>query len=271
MAISRSLQGDHLAAADPQWLRTIVRGQRLLTTGLLAAISGLYLLIFGGVTFLIITDIRSTLPRSIEYGFYIGFGAAFVSLLIGVYLGLVGTYFMTVQEGREIDRESVWSTRRMARWSMLGVIVTCILVYSSQFLSGFGMRWVGVEILSRSLFILMLTVAGVSLLKRLEALIRRVPDEPLAKKIRSHWILVRWAVPAVGIYVLILPQIGFGGGGMGRTMRLLLAMPLVIAGFIGAIALMADSIRIFFTMRKCTATFQDCRSNTQLPSEQTAR
>lgn len=260
MEISRSLDGDRLAAADPQWLRTIVRGQRLLTTGLMTATAGLFLLIFGGVTFLILTDLRSDLPRGVEYGFFLGFGVAFVGLLVGVYAGLAGTYFLTVQEGREIDRESVWSTRQVARWSMLGVIVTGILMYSSQFLPGPGMHWAAVEILSRSLFLLMLTVAGVSLLKRVEALARRVPDEPpdepLARKVRSHWKLVRWAVPAAGIYVLILPRMGFGGGRMGGTP--LIIAPFACAGFIAAIVLLVESTRVVLTMRRCTATFQGC-------------
>ncbi len=254
--ISRSLQGDRLAAADPQWLRTIVRGQRLLTAGMIAATSGLFLLIFGGVTFLILTDVRPGLPRNVEHGFFLGFGLAFVSVLVGVYIGLVGIYFLTVPEGREIGREPVWSTRQMARWSMLGVIVAGILMYSSQFLSGPGARWAAVEILSRGLFLLMLTVAGVSLLKRLEALARRVPEEPLARRIRGHWKLVRWAVPAAGIFVLILPRMGFGGGRMGGTPMLI--APFSCAGFIAVIALLLESTRVVLTMRRCTATFQGC-------------
>jgi predicted RNA-binding Zn-ribbon protein involved in translation (DUF1610 family) len=254
--ISRSLRGDLLAAADPKWLRTIVRGQRLLTIGLMTAVSGIVLMLLITVAYLFTAALSPGLPRIVEDSFTIVLGVIFLSVPIGMCIALVGIFFVTAQEGRDIERETAWSARNMARWSMLGAIVACVAAYSIHFLPVLGAMWIALDLFFRGVFIALLTVAGVALLKRVEALSRRVPNEKLADQIRKRWRFIRWAVPAAGIYLLIFPVFGFGGGGMRGG--LIFIAPLGCLGFVAVIGLLVGSVRLTGMMRTCTRQFRLC-------------
>jgi len=259
--ISRSQEGDRLAAADPTWLRTITRGQRLLAIGMVVAAIGIVAILVTAAGFVLLIAFWSEGPSILEDSFTTALRVLFLSIPIGMCLALVGVFFVTAQEGRDMGRELAWSERNLARWGMVGAVATCLTVFSIQFLRAPGMLWTSLELLFRSVFIVLLTVAAVALLRRLESLVRRIPDDQLAKRIGETRRRVRWAVPAAGIYVLILPVLGFGGGGMGGAM--LVMAPFAILGFIAVIALILTAVRLAPAMRRSLKQFKRCLAESE--------
>ncbi len=254
--VRRSLQGDLLSAANPAWLRSIVRGQWLLTIGLMTAVGAVLIMVLGVAALVLIGLLlpveRASLVVDLTSGFMVGLGVILLGVPIGMCIALVGIFFVTIQEGRDMDREPMGSMRTLARWSMLGAIVSCAIASAMYLRPATGGWWWGTELIFRSVFIVLLTVAVVTLLKRMESVIRRVPDHQLANEIGTHWKSIRWTTPAAGIFLLILPGTGRVGGS--TTMF----ATVVSIGFVVAIGLFVSSIPLAGTMLACSRRLQGC-------------
>jgi hypothetical protein len=250
--VRRSLQGDQLSAAEPAWLRRIVRGQRLVATAMLVALLGV--LAAGGflATFILVVLSRPNLPGIVEDVFTVLIGCALLSVPIGLCIGAAGVFLLTSQEGRESERESPWSDRNVARWSITGSAAASIIVLGLAYMPLPGGMQLMARTASRLLLIVLATIAGVSLLRRLALLVRRVPDEPLAARIDRTWRSIRWALPLAGV-VLVMPAFGppaFGRGMLGAVAS--------CAGFIAVMALVLTAAQLVGIMRECAAHFRSC-------------
>ena len=260
MEISRSLLGDQLAAADPVWLRGIVRGQRLLGVGMLTVATAIIVILLVLIVFIFTTAFNRDLPAYVEAVVGVFIVVMGFSLPIGLCIALVGTIFVTAQEGRDLERETLGSQRNLARWGMAVAIASAVTIWSISLLGVGGPGWLVPDIIARSIFLLSLTVASIALLRRLEALLRRVPDEKQAKEMLAGWKMLRWSLPIAGIYVLILPRLGLigGGGPPGGLVGGCFVAVLALAGFVAALRLLVGCVPLAITMYRCVGRFRKC-------------
>lgn len=250
-AISRSLCGDRLAAADPAWLKTIALGQRLIAIAITIIVISIITPIVLTLTFTLLVLNRPGLPSIVESVFTFVITANVAVVPLGLVTAAVGVYLLTTQELRESDRETIWSPRNIARWSAGGAATASFAVLSFHHLPQLAV----IFFLADATFLLMavlITIACVMLLKRLSELIRRVPDEPLAMRLESERKFLRWAIPMASVYVLMLTS-----PTLPRTMSLLMA-PFACIGFIALIGLLLTTARLTGIMRQCAAHFRLC-------------
>lgn len=253
--ISRSLHGDRLAMADPKWQRRITRGQRLIAIGLLITVLGVVGAVGLIFIFTSVVMARPGLPSAVETVFTTLIAGTLLAVPIGLCVGTVGAFLLTSQEGRESEHESSWSARNVARWSIVGTVAASIAVVMFRYLPLPGMAWLVADAVLKVLLIALMTTACVSLLKRIEALIRRVPDEPLAKQIGDSWRFTRWAMPFAGIYMFWLAAVP--GQAMAGWFAVL-TVPLACGGVIATLGLLVLSAMLAVLMRQCSSRFRSC-------------
>jgi hypothetical protein len=179
--VARSLTGDLLADAAPGWLRTIARGQRLVSRGTVVFV--------GAVVFGIISSLAiGTL------GFYVRASTiAAISLVtepvlevaswVGLVLVLVGTLLLTAQEPRDTLLEPWTSSRSVARLGLGAAIVLGALFFVS------GLRPLGLPLgLARAVtgvpLAFAVAIGGAGLLRWLARLAERIPDAVMARDAR---------------------------------------------------------------------------------------
>lgn len=251
MAISRSLRGDRLAAADPNWLRVISRGQRLIAMSLLGLmVSFIAVIILFVSTVLLPLNVNT--PDWADYVLSVLLAIAMSAIPIALVVGAVGVFFVTTQEGREIERESAWSARNVARWSSAGAAAACAAVLMLHLAPPQWMTPLWIEAALGLAMLGLLTVAAVALLKRVATLVRRVPDDALSVRIESERKFIRWGLPFAGLYV---GAIATGGGAA-------MAIPFFgcvgCVGFIASIGMLLSTARLSSIMRQCATHFRLC-------------
>jgi hypothetical protein len=164
--IDRSLRGDLLGSSDPHWLRTVVRGLRLLQ-----------LVILPGLVSVLVTTLEGRLLRVVWL-------APAIVLVIGA-VGLVGVWFTTEREPAVIGREHPMSARRLLRVTAIGAVLLAAL---SDWLTT---RWPAHTISIRLGVAAMCLAAGVCSFRYAISLARRIRNADLLSETRAiMWGLI---------------------------------------------------------------------------------
>lgn len=193
--IERSRTGDRLADANADWLRGLVRGLRLIMWGLTCLVATPILLVLG---YLVLLNLDN-MPHYVERTLYAaGWVLVFALLVVCPILVAIGTLMVTAQEPREQERESITSNRRVARWGMIAIVAVGSGILLGELLV-VRMKFPVMHIALRVAAFLVFTVALVALLRWLASLMRRVPDEPLAKSVQGSAKFFTWALPVVAL------------------------------------------------------------------------
>ncbi len=259
-AIQRSLSGDLLSAADPAWLRTIARGQRFIARGFMVALISMLTVIVLVSAFVFTTLFAPGLPRQFEDAI-----TAVITLVsLGIPLALcgvaIGIFFLTKQEGRLTDRESIWSARNLARWSAPLSVAALFVVLAVRSATLPGGPMIVIDIAMRLTLLVMITTSALSLLAHLESLLRRIPDDALVEEITKERRFLRWAVPAAGLYLLMGPILLAGGmAGPGGAVVGMFGGVIGCVGFIALLGLIVSVVRLAGLMRRCANRLQSCQ------------
>ena len=232
MSIRRSLSGDQLWAADPKWLARIARGQWLVACGMFLSVVGSLVGVLLTIGYFVFTTSRPGLPSIVENVFTVVLACLVLAVSAGLCMAGVGVFSLMAQEGRDIERESMWSARNLARMSVIGAVVMAAMVTWLQFQALPGLWALYVHLALRVVLIGLVTLAATSLLTRVGSLVRRAQDEKLLTRIERERKFIRWGAPVAGIYLLLLPM-GTGGGG---NLGVILA-PFACIGFIAMVGL----------------------------------
>lgn len=236
--VERSRASDRLADANTDWLRGLVRGQRLVMWGLICLVLTPILLVVGMVALLLAND----LPDFVEEAMHVaGMILTFTMLLACPILVAVGAFMVTAQEPREQEREAITSNRRVARWGMMAIVAVGSGILLGELLV-VRMTFPVMHIALRVAGTLVFTVALVALLRWLAALMRRVPDEQLATSLRSSAKFYSWALPVV----VLAHALGLSGrAGVGPP---LLSLIVALSGCAIAVIWLALLIQGVMTM-----------------------
>ena len=259
--IGRSFDGDRLAAADPKWLRSIVRGHRLVWIGMLSTVLCVFTAMGSSITLMLLSMDRPDLASKIDPIMLIVFGCALVGIPISMGIGAIGVYWLTAQEGRETDRESMWSSRLVARWSVLAAIALISVSLSAGFIPIPAGGWAWAGLAARILAIAAVTVAVVALLQRLAGLVRRLPDDDgLGKQVDQATGVFRLTLPVAGVAFFVVPvfaaalpgNIGFAISGVFGC-----------GGLLAVLALLLNSLLLVVIMWQCTIRFRLCLAESE--------
>lgn len=196
--VAQSMLGDRLARAEPHWLRTVVRGQTLLSIGPFVAIGAMTLGLLAFILPMIVniaTDGGTQLPTQRWAGVISSWGVSIAVLPIAL-----GALMVTAQEPRDKFEEPALSARRLARWGMPAFAVSW-LVPTALHTAGVAPAWLwAVEEVAETLT---LTVAAAAMLRYLGRLADRVPRHELGDSSRRAAAFISWAVPFIGVTSLL--------------------------------------------------------------------
>ncbi len=191
--VGPSLVGDRLIDADLDWLRRIVRGQKLLALGMTAPI----LMAVGSIALMIaISIIQSqgnvTVPRLVEdVVSWITLGV----MLAGLASAVAGAFMVTSLEPRESETEKVTSDRMRARGAMIATFVAGGFWFGSRYFPVEVATWL--TPLLKLLAVVAFTLAIVASLRVLTGYARRIPDADLVRRGEKTAGVFRWLLPTV--------------------------------------------------------------------------
>lgn len=254
--IKRSLYSERLEAADPDWLSTISRGQRLLALGMLIAVLAAVLFVISLAGFALLSTMYPRLPMAFERVYRIVQLILTLAIPIGLLMAAAGVFLVTTQQGRDRDRESMWSARHVARGSMYSAIILAVAAFSLPYLLLSAGAYPLVNLTFSVVLLALVTSAIVAILKHLAAHVRRVPDHLLEVDLKRSARFICWGLPLAGIY-LLLPQL-FVRVGAGPPTMPLVAAPLMCAGVVALIGLLFTCARLVSQMRRCDRNFRVC-------------
>jgi hypothetical protein len=253
--IERSLHGDRLVAANPQWLSSIVRGHRLVWIGVLSTLLCGLAAMGALMTVMLLGMHRSGLADVIDPILMVLFGCALVGVPISMGIGAIGVFWLTAKEGRETYQESPLSSRIIARWSVIAAIALVSVSLAIGYVPILVAGWVVASLATRVLAIAAITIAVVALFQRLAALVRRIPDARLAKQIDEAKGVFRWGIPVAGLAIAVVPA--FGAAPLGNI-GLATSDVFTCGGFIAILALLVNSVLLAVIMHQCATRFRMC-------------
>ena len=196
--IERSVAGNLLAYADPEWVARVAKGQRHVSLGinltLFGLLVGILLMLAAGLAMAFLDfdlGVFETVILFILRGV----------MLTGLIVASIGGFLVTTPDPREREREQLVSTRICARSGMVAAIGLVVL----------GEVFDSVPMMTADLISSVLTFLGfiaftvglVSILTWLAILAVRIPDEGLAKSARDVARFMRWALPVVLVFGLL--------------------------------------------------------------------
>lgn len=269
--IERSLRGDLLAGAAPAWLATVTRGATLIALGLRIAVVCVLATLGLTITFVFISMARPGLPSIVETIFTCIIAGAVIGLPVAGCVCAIGVFLLTAREGRDLERESPWSSRNVGRWSMVGLVATAATVAALHTWPVAGTLVAVADVVMRVVFVGCATIAALAVTSRLVSLARRVPENGLAMKLGRSYQFLRWAVPAAGLYLIVMPAFAGGAFGGGMTMGSILTGIVGCVGFIAVIGLVLMAARLSTIVRTCAAQFRDCLTQARLASAATTQ
>lgn len=223
MAVERSLHGNLLRYANPDWLRTIARGQRMVMWGVWMVVAYIPFIIMVIVTFGFILAGKVSVVYE-NTAMYVSTGL----LLIGLLLGGIGAIIATAAEPSAADRESPWSSRLMMRYGVIAAIVVGAIHLGLSELTVLA----GFPIASRlgwSVVAFFIAFACAAMFRRFGELARRIPDAGLEKRLRKHFRYVIWSVPLLFLGRLFY-QRGAGGMTFSDVVAIIVGLVLLVAG-----------------------------------------
>jgi len=199
-AIAESLGGRRLAAADARWLARLAIGQSMVDRGLHLALISFGVMPLIAIGFGVLLFYGSFIAATVE----IIFPVLLVVLLIGTGLVWFGAMLVTAPDPSESGEEPPQSARRLARWGLGASIVCCLLAFLVTTLSVLPVtpRFFARFVL-QLLAVVSVTVGITALLNCLAARGSRIPDHELARRTRRIARILRWALPAFLIAMVI--------------------------------------------------------------------
>lgn len=182
MAVAESLMGDALEYADPQWLRTVVAGLRLMVQMISLLLGCLVFALVGGLAAIVLAPIIA--PTSLLLGFLAsGLGAVMIFALVAFPVGL--WRFTTVEPREAIDARRL----RTGSAARLFFAIAIVLIPLSRLIRRYVIVPGDVLIIAAGLAAL----GGViTLLLRVRWLGRRIPgrnDEAKARSELRGWVI----------------------------------------------------------------------------------
>ncbi len=198
-AIAESLDGRRLAAADTRWLARLAIGQALVDRGLHIALISFGVMPLFAIGFGVLTFFDAPIAGTVE----IVFPIMLVLLLIGIGLVWFGAMLVTAPDPSESGEEPPHSARRLARWGLAVSIVSTLLAYLVTTLTISITLMFVARIVLQLLAVVSVTVGITALLGCLAGRGVRVPDHDLARRTRRIARVLRWALPAFLIAMVI--------------------------------------------------------------------
>ncbi len=210
-AVGRSIQGDHLQFANPDWVSKLALGMNLIVAGIAINI----VLAVAGAAYGMSTGARNTGP-----GTGAGMGGSTALEMLGLGVGLlfiVGYWLITEREPS--GREDGASLRQVARFGLIGAYVLevggTILMYAQLSATQIPITGIVVTIIAGIVSI----VGTVALALYAQRLAMRIPNERLASQIRVVMIGYAVGLGLVIMATIIIAASAMGaagtGGGMG--------------------------------------------------------
>lgn len=118
MPVERSIRGDLLQYANRDWMRSVTRGAALVKWGVWCVTAYIPLMVVVAILFGIVLAGRVSVVYE-NVAMYVLTGA----LVIGLMFGGAGIFIATGAEPRSAIEESLWSARRLARYSVVAVVI----------------------------------------------------------------------------------------------------------------------------------------------------
>ncbi len=191
MAVARSVHGDELRFADPQWLAVVCGGLRWIRITLASALIAFLLLMVGSTVTTLIP--AASVDSFSTFSLIVAVIGLLISLVLPVTLAW-GVWRLCRQEPKQLSREPSLSWRNVTRFVTPVAIALCVGYTASPATATLmTMIWWIVTML-------VLGVAAVALLSYLAALARRIPAPDQGQRLRR---LRRETVLVLGCVLLI--------------------------------------------------------------------
>lgn len=255
-SIARSQLGDRLAAADPVWLAKIRRGHALTSRGLRTCLWGvaayfmLFFVVLAAFTLLSIANSPSVSAKALlDVIIAIVATVAGGCVLVGMLLATIGSFLVTIRDPRHSLSEAPLSPRRIARWSMLALLLTFASMQAAELMPAAGAS-TAFRVARLCILGGLVTTVLSALLRHLADLLARTAQTSLALECQGIEHRLRWLVPFM--VLTLLPDVVMGGGRPGWTsavgcVTLILALVLIV------VAGQAANL-----MRRATREFDEC-------------
>lgn len=229
-AIERSLHGNLLAYADPEWVARITRGATWTVRGINCMLLGLILAMVGGIGLVVFAGGGGVPPsRVVSTGGYVAVGGL---CLFGAVSLLLGYWWLTVPDPGRPDEDEDQKARRMGRAGLLGApLVGMMVTPLAKFLSDPMM----VVTLGYAATGGMLVVGCIGFFGYLARLGQRIPDAKLMLRTRS---VRKGLIACIVLYVastltnLILLR-WMVAGGTGKGPSAMVAIPSCFGMLVG--------------------------------------
>ena len=254
-AIAESLDGRRLAAADTRWLTRLATGQTLVDRGLHLALISFGVMPLFAIAFGVLRYVNAPIGR-----FEILFPILLVLLLIGIGLVWFGAMLVTAPDPSERGEEPPHSARRLARWGLAVSIVCTLLAYLVTTLTvGVTFMFVA-RVVLQLLAVVGVTVGITTLLSCLAGRGIRIPDHDLARRTRRMARVLRWALPAflIAMVIAVTPLQLIVRSPAIRTVDVIQAMFALTGMVVGCVVLFSLA-RVSTLMRHYSRAFRAAR------------
>lgn len=181
-AVGLSVAGDLLRFSNPQWVRTLQRGVRLIIWGVAVIVIGIGL---AGV-------LAATVTPTIGL-------VALVAPLIGYLLSLVGTWWLTEPDPSGLGEDQYGTSRRLIRITLLMSVADALLAVVQGTVTIPPVVAMALLFLS-VVFGIASIVNSVAQLQYLKKLALRIPDLALAG--RAHFLMYALSI-GLGLFVIL--------------------------------------------------------------------